>query len=303
MRSPIVAFSLASLLSLGACSLLVPTELEVCTTKADCEAKGAAFAGSTCYRGSCVRAATTDAGAEASSDADDGAVPSGPWGCVGHVVWPLDTTGETRVSRNRIVDVSEKPVPGITLQGCGKLDPDCNKPLGAGAVTDADGIFSLTLPRGFDGFVRASAPTPLMPALVYGPPLYEDADAVKIGGEPMHAVGEGDIAALLAIVDGTVDPSTGHLFVQHQDCEGRQAAGASLSISLKGPNTKGYYYAGGLPNTDALVTDGSGLGGYVNVPPGSVAVTVRNALGQLFATRTVIVKAKTVTYLTMVPSP
>lgn len=294
----------------GACTFLVPTELDQCSTDGDCAKLGAAWSGAVCQRGTCVKPAATSAGdggldapnTSDASDADD-AIPSGPWGCVGHVTWPLDTTGENRSMRNRIVDVSEKAVAGVKLQGCGKLDPTCSKPIGVAATTDTGGLFTLTLPRGFDGFVRATAPTPLMPAMIYGPPLYEDVDAPKVAGEPLHAVAEGDIAALLSIVDATVDTTTGHLFVQSQDCEGKQAAGVTLAISLKGPNTKGYYYAGGLPNTDALTTDASGLGGFVNVPPGNVTVTARNALGQLFGTRTLIVKQGTVTYLTNVPSP
>lgn len=295
----------SGLLLAGACTWIVPAELDQCSTDGDCTSKGPAWSGSTCYRGACVAGGKSDTGTSAdTADADTSeTVPSGPWGCVGSISWPLDTTGEKRTTRNRIVDVSEKPVKGVVFVACGKLDPECTKPITAEVTTDTDGIFALTVPRGFDGYFKATPPAPLMPAIIVSPPLYENQDAIAVGGEPLHALSKTDIDALLALVGGSVDDTAGHLLSQSLDCEGKTAAGVSLSPSLKGPNTKGYYYEGGLPNTDALATDATGLGGFVNIPPGNVTLTGRNALGQLYAKRTVIVKAKTVTYLTSAPSP
>lgn len=285
----------------GACTLLVPVDLDQCTTDTDCTAKG--WSGATCSHGACVNssAISSDAGGDTSADAG---IPPGPWGCVGHVKWPIDTTGEKRKIRNKILDISEQPVTSVVLIACGKLDPECTRPITTEPVTTgADGVFTLVLPRGFDGFVKATPPAPMLPALIFSPPLYEDLDTVATGGEPLHAVSKADIDALLALVGASVDDTAGHLFAQNLDCEDHLASGVSLSLSVKGPTTKPYYYAGGLPNTDVLTTDGSGLGGFVNVPPGNVVLTARNTLGQLYATRQVVVKAKTVTYLTNAPSP
>lgn len=289
----------------AACSVLVPSELDQCSTDGDCTKRGAAWASSVCHQGACVvgsaRADTGTSGTDA--DADAAETPSGPWGCVGSVTWPLDSSGETYTIRNRVVDVSEKPVAGVTFVPCGKLDPECTKPAGSAVTTGADGIFTITVPRGFDGYLKLTAPAPFLAGLVVNAPVYASLDSVKDGAEPLHVLAKGDIDALLALVGGAVDDTAGHLLSISLDCEGKPAAGVSLSPSLKGPNTKGYYYEGGLPNTDALATDATGLGGFVNVPPGNVTLTGRNALGQLYAKRTVIVKAKTVTYLTSVPSP
>ncbi len=307
MRRTVSALALAGSLLGGACTFIVPANLEQCATNADCVALGPAWADSTCRSGTCVRGALTsdktDSGAETTDAGAEASIPSGPWGCVGRVTWPLDTTGAKRFIRNRIVDVSEKPVAGVSFVGCGKLDPECSKPITEPVLSDADGVFTINLPRGFDGFLKATPAAPLMPAIIVGPPLYDDLDTVAVSGEPLHAVAKSDIDALLALVGSTIDESAGHLFVQSLDCEQKLASGVTLGISLKGPNTKNYYYAGGLPNTDALTTDGSGLGGFVNVPPGNVVVTGRNTLGQLFATRQVILRAGTVTYLTNTPSP
>jgi hypothetical protein len=200
----------------------------------------------------------------------------------------------------RIVSTSEGPVTGVNVRACGKLNVACQSPV-ATATTDANGIFTIKLARGFDGYLELDGGANYLPGVSYFAPVYADRDST--GEEPYHLFAVGDLDVLLAVIGKPIDATAGHIFAIATDCIEAPAAGVSLATSVRGPDTVGYYFKGTLPDPTTLATDGTGLGGFVNVPAGSVLVTARNALGQLYAQRTVLVRAGSITYLQVVPSP
>jgi hypothetical protein len=215
------------------------------------------------------------------------------------VSWPTDTTGAKVTMRARTVDASSQGVSGVKVSACGKLDISCNVVV-ASATSDTNGLFEIKLPRAFDGYLMLDGGATHMPALVFALPLYADFDTTS---QPYTIVTPNDLDLLLGIVGKSLDATAGHLGVLSSDCQSSFAAGVALDVSVRGPNTVAYYYKGSLPDTSPLATDSSGVGGFVNMPPGSVTVGGRNQLGQLFGQRTVFVRKGTFTFLQLGPSP
>ncbi len=231
-------------------------------------------------------------------------------------------------------------VTGLSAALCSKKDVNCNNPLVSG-VHDVDGMLTIEVPTdnatGFDGFVSIAMPTakctdektfgptarslcsiashcdpsssatdcdvPIFaPALLFfNPPLKAEPPAPV----PLPLVPTAAVQPLIEAAGGTFDPMTGYLFMGATDCAGQPASGVHYALSRdEGISTDLYLDDGVISNT-SNVTDASGLGGFLGVPPGFISVSASVLSPQRETTTIgevgVQVARFTITYATLTP--
>lgn len=296
----------------AACSVLLDTSADQCTTDQDCTNRGGAFTGMRCESRVCV---PVDAGVDATKDADNDAdqdADRGPWGCLGQTPAPPDAGGTVAVTVPLVNLSTEAPVLASDVRAvvCQKIDVNCSSPI-ASAQPDSKGLLHLTLAAGFDGFVFVTpivpdagttdaAPDVFVPSLVFfNPPIFHDTVYTTIVMVRASALGN------IAAVEGTtLDPSLGAVFMDTVDCRAQPAAGVGVTINLTTSTTQGFYFKGGLPALNAPSTDVTGYAGFVNVPLGSRTVTGSvAATTQKIGSATVFTRASTISYTVLGPSP
>jgi hypothetical protein len=313
LRFGLAALALAAAFLGAACSLLLDTSAEQCTTTADCVARGGDFAAMQCVDRVCV---------PSSGDA-------GPWGCLGDVTAPQPGSGNVQVVVP-LVDLStQKPVTAADVSAvvCAKIDVNCSSPL-ATTQPDASGLLHLTIPAGFDGYVliepvlpvgpdggasdggasdggasdagEAGLPDIFVPSIVFfNPPIETDTTYAVI-----VLVRTSELGNIAGIEGTTLDPSLGAVFMQTEDCNGAAAAGVSVALDSTTASTQGFYFKGGLPALNAPSTDVTGYAGFVNAPLGSRTVTgTVAATTQRIGTATVFTRPSTISYTVLAPSP
>jgi len=301
----------------AACSLLLDTSTEQCTSDQDCVNRGGAFAGMRCENRVCV---PNDAGVEDAADAADAdaaPVDAGQWGCLGHVVEPQSDAGNDVQVTVPLIDLTTKqPVTDTDVHAivCAKIDVNCTSPL-ALTQPDASGHLVLTLASGFDGFVYivpvlpeggapdagdGSPPDVFVPSLVFfNPPIYADTTYTTI-----VMVKSSELGGIAQIEGTTIDPGLGAVFMDTVNCYGQPAAGVGVTLDQTTGTTQGFYFQGGLPALNAPSTDATGYAGFVNAPLGTRTVngTVA-ATQQHIGSATVFTRASTISYTVLAPSP
>lgn len=288
--APLSAIAAAACLVLPACTLLLQSDATQCSVTADCVKRGAAFAGAVCSDGLCRAGSAADAG---------------PWGCLGSTsaVAPAEAAVTVTMSFYDPVTPSPgragKPLEGVSVRGCARLDVTCTRPVVGSVTSDAQGNAPLRLPGGFDGYLEISGPT-IVPALWYFAPLPQ--------GDGQYTVGllsEASFNQIAQTVGATIDPNAGHTFNFALDCArtyGAFGAGVSFTSDATAPATRGFYLIDGLPSTTATSTDSSGIGGFVNLKPG-VLTLASNLGGQRIGSVSVLIRAGVITYSPIAPSP
>jgi len=280
-----------------ACSLLLDTTANQCTTTQDCVNRGDAFAGLQCVNSVC------------GSPAD-----AGPWACLGDVVVPQSTNVTVDVIVPLIDLATQMPVTSASALVCAKIDVNCTSPLAA-TQPDASGLLHLTLQAGFDGFVLVlpvipdggapdagdgGVPDVIVPSIVFfNPPIEHDLTYTTI-----VLVKTSALAQIAAVEKTTLDPTLGAVFMETVDCNGHPAAGVSVTLDSTGATTQGFYFSGGLPVLNGAGTDVSGFAGFVNAPLGTRTVKASlNATQQYIGTASVFTLASMISYTTLAPSP
>lgn len=196
------------------------------------------------------------------------------------------------------------PIAGATAQVCKKIDVDCTMPT-ATSTTDANGNVTFDIDKSFSGYVQFQKGTDIVPGLYFfNPPPDQDMDMVSV-----QIVTPGIVAALTKTLMSTQLMQNGLTLINTLDCNGKGAAGISITaegldkLDLDGgPPPTTFYSVGGLPNAGATETDSSGFGGFVNLPPGTLAVK-----GMVNGTRyqlqeiSILIRANAITYARLVP--
>ena len=255
--------------------MVVDANRAQCAVDADCVKRGTAFASSVCVEGLC------------SSDPK--------WSCPGPAAAQRPAYQVTMHLRDAI---SSKPLPGITGLLCGKRDVDCKDPIRQG-VSDANAALVLAVDAGFDGYVQMTD-SRIAPALYFlTPPASGDLDLPTV---PLATVAGATSVVLYA--GGSWNQERGIVLLNAFDCQG--AAAESLSFTLGGvpdPSTFNFYLADGLPTNKTSVTDYTGYGGLVNVPPG--AATIAATLvpsNRRVSNISILIRAGYISYSNVTPS-
>lgn len=289
----------------AACSLILDTGKEQCTTDQDC----ARFTNTHCVNKVCV---PTTPGMDATV-MDQGApdVFDPKWGCLGNVKQPSFPKPKVVVSIPLIDLTTKKPVTQIDAKPCGKTDVACMNPIGPTVQPNMSGILTFTVDAGFDGYIelKSNVPPPdgsmypnYIPSLIFfNPPLSDDTIYLTV---PL--VSPTALALLAQQFGNQIDPMMGSPFQATYDCTNKPADGVSVAIDLKSDagNTRTFYFVNGLPTEAVSQTDSTGYSGFINVPPGIRNVTGTLADGGKYVGKiSVLVRPSTITYSVLPPTP
>jgi len=233
--------------------------------------------------------------------------PGLDWSCLaeeaseapGNVV-PSSTPGSGRlVASLRLLSLlTGTAVPGTVVRACAQPDVDCASPLSDDLPVNESGWVDLPLYPGFDGYLEVRSETALPTIVFFARPLTLE---TSVDSVPFGLV-EKDVLPSLSAATGTPqDPDLGVIWLRAFDCQGVSASGVSFSIDRA---SNPYYFVGDLPSTTVEATAGSGLGGFVNVPPGVAVVgaEVRDRGLALGAARSLLVRSGWMSGVRFVPA-
>lgn len=230
--------------------------------------------------GSDVRVANSDgqlAGAQGTertvvqSEQPQGGSSSSDWSCLR----PADELGAlvTNPEAPRLIQslqvvslTTGAVLPGISVRACAQRDVDCVEPITPTMIPDADGWVDVPLYEGFDGYLEISGDVIVPTTLFYSNPLGME---TRSDETPLGLVEKSVLPSLSAATGTAQDENLGLVYLRAFDCGGVEAPGIVFSIDRPGV---GWYFIDGLPTVSAEETAASGLGGFMNVPPGVAVV-------------------------------
>jgi hypothetical protein len=288
------------------CSLAVNADRVQCSTNTDCTARGFG-ADSVCVNSLCqvkhqaLSVVHGDAG-------EDSGPPTGAkdplYGCEDEPRVVSSAPGPFQVTFHLAGILDPTPIADATAQVCKKIDVDCTMPTAMG-TSDAMGNVTFAIDKSFSGYVQFQKGTDITPGLYFfNPPPDHDMDMVSV-----QIVTPGIVAALTKTLKSEQQMQNGLTLINTLDCNGKGAAGVSIVAeglgdtgADGGPPPTTFYSIGGLPNAGATATDTSGFGGFVNVPPQTLAVKgVVNGTKRELQTISILIRANAITYAKLVP--
>jgi hypothetical protein len=292
-------------LLVAACTLVVGADSVQCSMDSDCASRGGMFAGSLCKNGVCVAPyglPDGQMGYDAQVEGGGEAGPSGPWSCLGTTIAPVEDATKTISMAAGVTDFTMKPLTGMTVNVCYRVNPLCDSPVVPAMTTDANGMVAWTMPYAARVFLMVTGPGYLQAlSFLDPPPTSAQTAAVTL-------LTAGQVQGFAALVGDNYDQSKGILFVTAEDCRfGPPAAGVHYQLTLpndaSASNLLPFYVTNGSPDCAATETTSDGSGGYVNVPPGLVGLTgVLPAMGNaVMATNELQVASGAVTYAVLEP--
>lgn len=156
--------------------------------------------------------------------------------------------------------------PESVVRACAQRDLACDNPLTPSLPVDAQGWVDMPLFDGFDGYLEVTSPSTVPMMLFYQEPLRGTS---RIDGEPLAQLEVPVLAQLSAALGSPQQAELGLLILRAFDCNGDGAPGVRFTVDRPGVP---YYFVAGLPSSMVTETDGSGLGGFLNVPIGITVV-------------------------------
>jgi hypothetical protein len=192
--------------------------------------------------------------------------------------------------------MSQQPIPGATIRVCRKLDVTCSNPVSSQTISSPQGA-TFSLENGFSGYLQAEVENYLPSLYFFNPPLDRDLTTIMI---PVAT--QAEYVALLSVMGVTPNPQRGTAVFQSFDCIGNTAAGISYSTLNSDPQSKAFYYSGGLPSPTATETDSFGYGGVANLPAGSISVNTHLSTPRAdLAIISLVVRPQTLSFALVVP--
>ncbi len=237
-----------------ACSLYVDGDRQQCEQDTDCQALGSEYAAYLCKDSLC----------QAPQAPVTPETPVDPkWACLdGAGTEPV--TGSVRVSITLVDMLSQKPLAGVALALCSKLDGACQFPILPLYESSPSGQLEVEIPATFDGYFQASG-ADIYPTLIFPPSTRRQRAPSTIPLVPA--------SFFPTMVRGTtVAENRSVVITTALDCLARPAGGLTLTSPDADAQTFSYVIAGGLPSRSATATDDSGSGGFMNVPAGPFLV-------------------------------
>jgi hypothetical protein len=271
---------------------------------------------------------------------DEPELSRGAWSCLDEtsalalLPAPLASRAVVRVQACDFVRGCATKVTGLTARVCQKKSLDCGAPVVLDLV-DTDGLFTFDVPTsagGFDGYLDVSSSTelctnpsfgddgPTLCALAPGcdlaspddrcrTPLYARAllffnpPITTDSAEPLTLplIASSSLPSWARAAGAELDPGKGNMLVSATDCDGAPAAGVTYRVPSDPDPAVALYVREGGPS-DALETDGSGVGALLGVPEGYAAVAAYNAAGVQLGALAVQAAPLTVTYAALGPA-
>lgn len=270
----------------ASCSVVVDADRRQCRTVADC-----GRADAVCVTGVCERAPIVP-------DASIDSAPEDPaWGCVGKVgQLPVEEPNVPLMLYSQFVGaINPAPVSGIASRACLQDDDACDNPVpGSERTTDADGLIATPVYPGYRGYLdlRATdASVPIIPTLSFIPALDKNLPRENPPATAIPLFTRDDIEIIVSAISREVDPRLGLFFFTVRDCQGKVVAGAQVRVEPITAQTFSFYTdQTGTPSLTQQQTSGDGTGGYLNLPPGRIRVTVTRSGGIAAGTAELIIR-------------
>ena len=210
------------------------------------------------------------------------------WGCLKtapNQARTPGTPGQLIVYSLRLVDLAtDQPYADVPVQACGLTDIACDSPV-ATTTTDADGWLNVRLTENFSGYLEIDSRPRAVPYLFHLP----EAGLKTMADYPLAMITLESFGALLVALDLPTDPNLAAIGVRAFDCQGMPAAGVKLTSSVGGLP---WYFEQGLPNTERVETNVSGLGGFIGTPAGLSQLDAKLPDGRVIASRSIIVRGQ-----------
>jgi hypothetical protein len=165
--------------------------------------------------------------------------------------------------------ITNTPVVALRVRACFRSDVACSDPATPYISAGADGVVSVPLFEGFNGFLELTSDG-MLPSMVFFADTWSAELLRALEQVPVALL---PIPALLALGESArvpVDPTGGVISINTYDCGGLLASGVRLETNTQAVP---YSFVNGLPVAYQNVTSEQGLAGFVNVPPGIVVVT------------------------------
>jgi hypothetical protein len=220
------------------------------------------------------------------------------WSCLTRPTPPPMSTSGTAVIEISVRGlVDEMPVLDASARLCHRLDLDCTAPISPRFAPNPDGVFTLEVALGFDGYVEIVAPGRVPGLYVFSPAVTASRSIA------LPLVHPAELAQFAALGGRPLVEGRGHIMLGAYDCQQQAAVGVRLSSSDADQRTSPFYVVSKLPSLTAPGTDVSGQGGIINLRPGPATVTGALGDGRLIATLSVVVRPGSITYTTLIPTP
>lgn len=229
-----------------ACSVAVDSARVQCTTNSDCTDRGPEFAGRICSESVCV--------------------PDPTWSCLDEPASAQPTSGTVHVIMTAVDLLSQKPLAGVGVTVCAKLDANCDFPLAQYQSSDG-GQLDIVMTAGFDGYLQTQGGG-VYPTLFFPPNTRKQRAPSAL---PMVPASFFD--TMFAQIGASVSGDRSVIMTTALDCLGRPAAGMVLASPQTDENSVSYVLQAGLPSRTALTTDEAGAGGFVNIKAGTAVIT------------------------------
>jgi hypothetical protein len=226
--------------------MVVDSERVQCKTASDCTSRGPAYAGNVCTDSVCR--------------------PDPTWACLNEQNTDDVASGTVHVVFTGADLLSQKPLPGISLTLCAKLDADCQLPI-AQYQSNQAGQLDVEMPAGFDGYFQTEGDG-IYPTLFFPPNTRKQRASSTLPMVPANFFG-----GMFSGIGASVSADRTVIMTTALDCLGRPAAGMVLSSDETDESTTMYFLQGGLPSKTAPTTDDSGAGGFVNIKTGGAVIT------------------------------
>lgn len=179
----------------------------------------------------------------------------------------------------RVVNLLDlSPVPGASVQACGRLDANCAAPLASG-MSDGPPLHSIDVGPEFSGVLRIEAPGYLDSVRFAESDLSVHRETGSVDAELVHVMLTGndvvEIASDLGISEPALAAEMATLGGPILDCNGLPAAGAEMfMVGDPHPEAVIWSIRDGLPQRGVL-TGVAGAGGILLVPESTMTVCGR----------------------------
>ncbi len=224
--------------------------------------------------------------------------------CVGNVTWDEPSADSYELTLIAYELQSGSYIEGLAVRACATDDATCATPLEE-AVTDAQGAVTLTVPSAVEGLgayfeITGATVTPTLAYLNFT----DNVTSFEQGTFYTPVMSTGTTSLLTGVMQVTLDPDRGHVLFQARDCGNYSLPGVSVAVDVADAESTTAYINGSMPSTTATVTDPSGRGAVVNLPPGAASVTGSiEPAGTAYSAFDVLVRAGFMTTVNVVPTP
>ena len=236
-------------------------EQVACATDAECQARGAFVCGTlrTCEPAQCV---SNEQCTRPGESCAAGRCADPLFQCFSQPQ-PL-TSSEPAVVRLKLLSYADqKPVSDLKVRVCAIADLACNTPLDVQTTYDDQGMLTIgKLENGARYSIRFTGKDASgMPLLEHEYFMQRPAVGLTPEADKLEMVPESLVNVLASAAGTTWKPEQGLVLAQIFGCDLKPLAGVSLTDN----RAAGLFYLTGAASTSLTQTDGSGVGGFVNM--------------------------------------